>query len=68
MHKKYTYFVIPEQMTKHNETQMEVSELLGITDMTLRYKLAGKRDWTIGEIETLCQHYKMDYYELFRKE
>ena len=65
---KYKYSKLTEEMKNYKATQKHLSEILGITDVSFRKKLAGKTDWTIGEIETLCDYFKKDYYELFGKE
>lgn len=65
---KYKYSKLTEEMKNSKATQKYLSEILGITDVSFRKKLAGKTDWTIGEIETLCDYFKRDYYELFGKE
>lgn len=65
---KYKYSKLTLEMKNNKATQKHLSEILGITDVSFRKKLAGKTDWTIGEIETLCDYFKRDYYELFGKE
>lgn len=68
MRNKYKYPKILEYMKKHKESQVELSEVLGMTDITLRNKLAGNTEWTISEIQTLCKHYKTGFYKLFKME
>jgi len=68
MAKKYKYCKVVKEMKQNHETQVDVGKLLGMTDYTLRSKLSGTTQWTIGDIETLCKHYKKDYYELFSEE
>ena len=65
---KYKYSKLTKEMQKNKATQKHLSEVLGITDVSFRKKLAGTTDWTIGEIEALCDYFKKDYYELFGKE
>lgn len=55
-----------EEMKKHGETQKTLAQLLGLTTATISRKLAGKIEWSLGEVETICEHYKKDYYELFK--
>ncbi len=55
------------EMKRNGETQTDVGKLLGVTQLTISKKLAGINDWTITEIETLCKHYGMSFYELFKK-
>jgi len=54
------------EMAKNCESQKTVAKLLGVTQPTIHRKLAGKCEWTIGDIEILCEHYKKDYYQLFK--
>lgn len=68
MVKKYVYSNIIKAMEENNETQRKTANILGITDVALRFKLSAKYEWTIGEIETLCKHFKKSYYELFKKD
>lgn len=66
--KDYKYLNLYNQMRKHKESLIVVAKLLDVTPQTVSAKLAGEHDWTISEIEILCNHYEKDYYELFRKE
>ena len=65
---KYKYSKLVCEMESSKTTQKHLGEILGITDVSVRFKLSGKQEWTIGEIETLCEYFKKDYYELFGKE
>lgn len=65
---QYKYATLYQEMRKHKESQTKVGKLVGVNDLSIRKKLAGKTDWTISEIDILCKHYNMDYYELFKKE
>lgn len=65
---KYKYSKLTEEMKINKATQRHLSEILGISDVSFRKKLAGTTDWTISEIEALCDYFKRDYYELFGKE
>lgn len=64
----YKYSNLVKEMKKKKESQRSISRILGITENSVRNKLSGRNDWTIGEIETLCDYFKKDYYELFGKE
>ena len=66
--KVYKYPTLYNEMRKHNESLRKVGELLGVTPQTISAKLTDEHDWTISEIEFLCEHYGKDYYELFRKQ
>ena len=54
------------EMSRNGDTQKKLADLLNITQQTVSKKLAGKVDWTIGEIEIICEHYNKDYYQLFK--
>ena len=54
------------EIKRRGETQDDLSELLGISRTTVNFKLSGKSDWTISEIEAICEHYDKDYYDLFK--
>lgn len=64
--KKILYPGLLGEMAKHGDTQKSLAELLGTHKNTICLKLSGKREWTIGEIEKICEHYDKDYYELFK--
>ena len=66
--KKYKYPEIVGEMAKHGDTQKSIAKLLGITYASVCRRLNGKSEFTISEIEILCDYYKKDYYELFKKE
>lgn len=55
------------EMGKHGDSQKTLAELLGITNASVSRRLAGISEWSISEIEKLCEHYNKDYYELFKK-
>ena len=65
---KFRYSTILAEMKRADETQKDLCKLLGVSIPTINHRLSGKAEWTISEIDALCKHYKMDYYELFRKD
>ena len=65
------YFVYPkllQEMQKHKESCGDLAKVLGLSRTSTNYKVAGKVQWTIGEVETICNHYNKNYYELFKDE
>lgn len=66
MGKIIKYPNLAAEIARKGETQQELANLLGISRPTVCYKLQGKVDWTIGEIEILCEHFQKDYYQLFK--
>jgi DNA-binding Xre family transcriptional regulator len=64
--KKRKYPGLVAEMVIQGETQKELAKVIGITPMAMSYKMTGKNDFTISEVEKICEHYKKNYYELFR--
>ena len=65
--KKIKYPELAGEMAKHGDTQKSIAKLLDLSIPSFSRRLSGEVDWSIGEIETLCKHYKKDYYELFKR-
>ena len=68
MNKEYKYEHLYATMRKYKESIKRVAELLDVSSQTVSSKLAGEHEWTISEIEFLCNHYHEDYYKLFVRE
>lgn len=60
------YTKVVQEMKARKETQEDIAKLIGITRQSLKLKLDGRCDWTISDIETLCEHFNKGYYELFK--
>ena len=54
------------EMAKQGMSQKALAQLLEVSQPTISRKMLGKCDWTIGEIETICNIFNKDYYELFK--
>lgn len=66
--KKTIYPELVNQMTLRNENLKYMVELLGLKEKSqITRRLSGEIEWTIGEVEILCKHYNMDFWELFRR-
>ncbi len=65
---KYKYQTLLKEMKKNKDSQEEIGELIGLSSLSVRKKLAGITDWTISEIRILCKYYKMDFKKLFKVE
>lgn len=65
--KKILYLDLVGEIARHGETQKSLAKLLGLTPQSIGFKLAGKSDWSISEIEKICKHYNKNYYELFKR-
>ena len=58
--KLMAYFVV------NGITQGEVAKLLGINRSTFNSKLHRKKaDFTLSEVRTMCEHYKLDANHFF---
>ena len=66
--KQYKYSEIIKKILERRETQIEVSQMLGITVIAFRKKLDGKTEWKISEIKMLCEHFKTGFNKLFKTE
>lgn len=60
------YPALEEEMRKHGDSQKDLAALLGVSIATISRKLSGKCRWNIGDVETICEYYKKDYYQLFK--
>ena len=66
--KKVIYPGLVAEMAKRGETQEVLSKLLGLRRESISRRMTGKLEWSISEIEKICEYYEKDYYELFKKE
>lgn len=66
--KKKKYPNLAAEMAKHGDTQAKIGKLLGITHPAISRRLSGEVDWSISEIEKICELYGKDFYELFKKD
>ena len=67
---KYKYFKYPNllaEIKRRGETQDDIAKILKVSRVTANKKIVGKCEWSISDIELLCNHYKKDYYELFKQ-
>lgn len=66
--KNTIYPELVNQMKLHKQGLQEVADLLNIKyKEQISRRLSGKVEWTIGEVETLCNYYNMGFWELFRR-
>ena len=66
MAREIKYPNLKAEMARHGESQEKLAKIIGITQQTFSRKMLGINEWTIGEIEAICEHYKKDYYQLFK--
>ena len=65
---KIEYMQLFVEMTRNEDTQTSIANLLGISQQAVSRKLSGKNQWRINEIEKLCKYYNKDFCELFKRE
>lgn len=63
--KKVKYPKLAAAIASKGENQQDIANILSLSVPTVNRRLSGEKEWTIGEIQKLCKHYKKDYYELF---
>ncbi len=66
--KKVIYPGLVAEMAKRGETQEVLSKLLGLRRESISRRMTGKLEWSISEIDKICEYYKKDFYELFKKD
>ena len=66
--KHLMYAELVGEMAKRGETQEDLAKVIGINSATsISRRLSGEIEWSIGEVEKLCEYYGKDYYTLFKK-
>ena len=66
MGKKVLFPNLRAEMARRGETIGDIGKLVGLSYSTIKFRFSGKSDWTISEIETICDYFGKDYYELFK--
>ena len=66
--KKVVYPDLIAEIARHGHSQKTIAKVIGTCASNISAKILGKRDWTISEIEKICNFYGKDYNELFKKE
>lgn len=64
--KKVIYPGLVAEMAKRGETQEVLSKLLGLRRESISRRMTGKLEWSISEIDKICEFYKKSYDELFK--
>lgn len=55
------------EMAKHKESQISLGKLIGLSRSTINKRMAGTSEFSISEIDKICEHYGKTYEELFKK-
>lgn len=66
--KKVLYPNLVGEMAKRGDTQEVLAKLLNLPRGSISRRLSGETEWSISEIDKICEYYKKDYYELFKKD
>lgn len=64
--KQVKYPNLVSEMARRGESQKTIAHLLGVTQATISRKLSGKIDWTMKEINAICEYYGMGFCQLFK--
>lgn len=64
--KKILYPGLLAEMAKRGDTLNTIGKLIGVTNSSVSKRFSGKVEWSISEIEKICDYYGKDYYELFK--
>ena len=46
-------------LAQNKITQREIMDLLGLSQTSINKKVNGKEDFTLSQIKTICEHYKI---------
>ena len=65
--KKIKYPNLIGEMARRGETQRSLAKLLELHVNSLHKRLSGEIEWSISEIDKLCEYFGKDYYELFKR-
>ena len=53
------------KMAANGENTVTASAAIGMDDQAFRRRLAGKVEWSLLEIRSLCEHFGCDFDDLF---
>ncbi len=65
--KEVKYPGLVAEMARHGDNQKTISKLLGITSPNISLRFSGKVEWSISEINKICDYYGKSFDELFKK-
>lgn len=66
--KEVLYGGLLGEMAKQGDTNKVLANLLDLSESSISRRFSGEVEWSIGEIELICNHYGKSYYELFTNE
>lgn len=56
------------EMARCGHTQADIADMFDLKQAAISMRLAGKVNWTLGEVNALCAEYGKDYEYLFAQE
>lgn len=65
--KELKYPELAAEMVRNGETQRILAKKLGMTYQAIWRRLSGRVEFTIDEIEAICEHYGKTFEELFKR-
>ncbi len=65
--KKVVYPTLEAEMARRGENQTYIANLLETNPANICRKLLGISEWTIGDVEILCDHFNMEFSKLFKR-
>ncbi len=65
--KEVKYPNLVGEMARHGDTQRTIADLLSTSYNSIWRRLTGRTEWSISEIDKLCEYYHKNYDELFKK-
>lgn len=54
------------ELAKRNISQKTLANIIGVGTTAMSFKMTGKNDFTISEVEKICEYFNKNYYELFK--
>ena len=65
--KKVLYPSLVSEMAIRGDTQKTIASIIGVNNSNVSKRFSGKKEWTITEIDKICDYYGKSYEELFKK-
>lgn len=66
--KKVKFPGLVGEMAKRGETQEILAKLLELPISSISRRFSGETEWSISEVDKICEYYGKDYHELFKRE
>jgi predicted transcriptional regulator len=52
-------------MASRGDSQGDLAKVLGLSQPVVSMRFSGRIDWSISEVDKVCKHYNLSYYDLF---